>query len=423
MAAIDANLDSRSDNVRARDALVLSQIADLSQALTLSLDIEATLKQAVDRVADCMGAEAASVFLIDAGGLALTCRACAGPVDVTGLSLPLGQGIVGRTFAQNACQMVRDAEHDPDFAGKVDKATGFRTRTLLCAPLQRVDGPIGVLSVLNKRDGGLFNEADRDLMRLLAAPAALAISNAALVRELIEQQRIKRELELARKMQRSLLPKRRRGNYPVLGINRPAYEISGDFYDFVDLPDGRIAFMIGDVAGKGLDASLLMVRTATLLRWTGKEGGAPDEWLSRVNVELAQTVARGSFVCAAAGYYDPRDDSATWCNAGFTPALLRGRDGNVREFEAGGPPLGILAEAEYPVERMHLDGGGLWFFSDGVTDVREVGRETIGMAGARALIERYIGLTPPARLRAIVAQLTRLVLSDDTTLLLVESRR
>src|SRR6185295_1022139 len=138
-----------------------------------------------------------------------------------------------------------------------------------------------------------------------AAPAALAISNAALVSELVEQERIKRELELARRMQKSLLPKRRRGDYPVLGVNRPAREVSGDFYDFFDLPDGRIGFAIGDVAGKGVDASLLMMRTASLLRWAGKEGMRPDEWLARINDELAATVNQGMFVCAAAGYFDP----------------------------------------------------------------------------------------------------------------------
>ena len=404
-----------------RDARVLTQIADLSQALALSLDIEATLKLAVNAISDCMQAEAASVFLLDPNKAALVCRACSGPVDVVGLRIPLGKGVVGRSFSQNACQMVRDAELDPDFAGKqLNVTTGFRTRSLLATPLQSKDGPIGVMEVLNKRDGGLFDEADRDLMRLFAAPAALAISNAALMKELIEQQRIRRELELARKMQRSMLPKRRRGNYPVIGINQPAWEISGDFYDFVDLPDGRIAFMIGDVAGKGLDASLLMVRTASLMRWAGKEGVTPDRWLARVNAELAQTVARGIFVCAAAGYYDPATDTVAWSNAGFMPALLHRGGTDFTEYEAGGPPLGILPDMSYTMDTVPLEGGSLWFFSDGVTDVRADGVETIGMPGVRDLIRRHADKAPPARLRAIVAELRKLKLPDDTTLLLIE---
>ena len=120
-----------------------------------------------------------------------------------------------------------------------------------------------------------------------------------------------------------LLPKRRRDHYPVLGVNRPAREISGDFYDSFELPDGRIAFAIGDVSGKGLDAALLMVRTASLLRWSGKDRLPPGVWLERVNDELAETVSGGMFVCAAVGYYDPKRREVEWANAGFPPALVK----------------------------------------------------------------------------------------------------
>jgi serine phosphatase RsbU (regulator of sigma subunit) len=135
---------------------------------------------------------------------------------------------------------------------------------------------------------------------------------------------------------------------------------------------------------------------------------------------LAETVARGTFVCAAAGYYDPVADSVSWANAGFMPALLHAGGTDFREYEAGGPPLGILADMEFPVDTVALNGGSLWFFSDGVTDVRAEGRETIGMDGVRDLIRRHDNKSPPARLRQIVAELRSLKLSDDTTLLLIE---
>jgi phosphoserine phosphatase RsbU/P len=241
---------------------ILGLLAELSQSLAVSIDIEETLARAVRRIAECMHAEAASLFLLDDSGEYLVCRACFGPVDVRGLKLAKTAGICGRAFDSGACQMVRDAHLDPDFAGKVDQRTGFYTRSVLCTPLTSTRGSIGVLQVLNKQDGGLFDDADRDMLRVLAAPTALAVSNAQLVAALMEQNRIKRELQLARRMQRSLLPKRRRERFPVIGINRPAREISGDWYDHFELPDGRIAFAIGDVSGKGLDAALLMVRTA-----------------------------------------------------------------------------------------------------------------------------------------------------------------
>src|SRR5690606_36238322 len=116
-----------------------------------------------------------------------------------------------------------------------------------CAPLVTAQGVIGAIEAINKRGDALFEEADLDALRLLAAPMALALNTARMAGELVEQQRIRRELGMARRLQRSMLPRRRRGSYPLRALNLAAQEISGDFYDFFDLPDGRIAFTVGDV--------------------------------------------------------------------------------------------------------------------------------------------------------------------------------
>jgi sigma-B regulation protein RsbU (phosphoserine phosphatase) len=320
-------------------------LAELSQALAESLDLRETLHMAVTRIADFMQAEAASLFLLDHAGL-IECRICVGPVDITGLKLAVGQGVVGRCVADNATQIVRDARNDARVNVRVDAETGFATRSILCAPLSNARGPIGALEVINRRDGSLFDEEDAEILRLVAAPAVLAIGNAQLAQGLVEQQRIKRELELARRMQKSMLPRRRRGDFPIRGVNLPAHEISGDFYDFFDLPDGRLAFVIGDVSGKGLDAAFLMVRVASMLRWVGAHAPAPGAWLAQVNEELCRSVQDGRFVCAAVGQYDRASGKVCLASAGFPPALLH--DGSdFEELPADGPPLGIIAEAEY----------------------------------------------------------------------------
>lgn len=406
------------------EASMLASLADLSQALARSVDITRTLQLLVTRIVETMHAEAASIFLVDASGTQLECRACAGPTDIVGLRVSIETGIVGRTFATNNCQMVRDAAHDPDFANKIDEKTGFATHSVLCAPLSAANGPIGVIEVLNKRDGALFDNADRELLRMLAAPAVLAVGNAQMATELLEQNRILRELQLARRMQRMMLPKRRRAGYPVIGINRPAREMSGDFYDFFDLPDGRIAFTVGDVAGKGLDAALLMIRTASLMRWIGKEGRhTPTEWLGLVNAELASTVSGGMFVCAVAGYYDRNGAGVVWANAGFPPALHRDSYGEVREVVAGGPPLGIIDDAAWHDETVNLKQGSLYFYSDGVTDVVQASGERLGVAGVRTLVSGLAHLPPESRLRSMLGILRRLKLADDTTMLMIEGER
>lgn len=390
-------------------------LADFSHAFVATLDIGETLRRAVMQIAEHMNAEAAAVFLIDPAAGDIECRACAGPVDVTGLRVQQGRGIVGRTIAENRLQMVRDTRTDPDHLGD---QRGFQTRSILCAPLHTADGAIGALQVLNKRDGALFDVHDADVLRLLAVPTALALNNARLARELVEQNRIKREFQLARQMQKTLLPARRR-DYPVTALNLPAREISGDFYDYFDLPDGRIAFCVGDVAGKGMDAALLMVRASSCLRWAGREGIPPGEWLARVNRELCETVTRGMFVCVVAGYYDPRTSVIELSNGGFPPLLLRRCDESMSELRADGPPLGIVPDHAYGNLRFALAGGSLYAFSDGVTDVRGPERRPIGIEGVRALIERVSGLSPRARVRAIVGHLRKLSLADDTTLMLL----
>ena len=401
----------------------LAFLADLSQALALSLDLRKTLALAVKRIAIYMRAEAASMFLIEPGSAYLECKVCVGPVDITGLKLEVGQGVaVGRTVAENTPQVVFDAQNDKRVNVRVDAETGFITRSILCVPLATAHGPIGAIEVINRRGGGLFDAADAEILRLIAAPTALAIHNAQLAGTIVEQQRIRREVDLARSIQKSLLPKRRRGRFPLIGVNLPAHEISGDFYDYFDLPDGRIAFFIGDISGKGLDAAFLMVRVASLLRWAGKEALAPRAWLTGVNTELCKTLQNGRFVCAVVGNYDRRTRRVQFASAGFPAALLHDGRG-FSEIGADGPPLGILPEAEYGEQGLDLGDRALYFFSDGATDVRDAEQRTLGSDGLRAIITRHADLAPEPRLRALIGELKRLRLVDDTTLLLLQEPR
>lgn len=419
MSAADAHLLAQA--AAGDDARAFALLAELSEALAMSLDLRRTLPIAIQRIVDYMQVEAASLFLYDEPADELECKVCVGPVDVRGLRLTPDQGIVGVTFSTATVQLVADAAGDDRVYRRIDDEAGFVTRSLICLPLTAAKGTIGVLELINKLDGSPFDATDAGILRLLAVPTALAINNARLANALIEQQRLKREFDLARRLQKLLLPKRRRAGFPLLAVNVPAHEISGDFYDYFDLADGRIGFVIGDVSGKGLDAALLMTRAASLLRWAGKDGLAPGEWLRRANEELCQTTTGGRFVCAAVGYYDRAAGEVCLAGAGFPPALLHA-DGSYSEYRSDGPPLGIVAGQEFAETRLRLGGGALYFFSDGVTDVR-LGEGRLGQDGVRTLIARHAAAPPEARLRLMVSELRQLRLVDDTTLLLLEEPR
>ncbi|GJM09017.1 MAG: hypothetical protein DHS20C11_12930 [Lysobacteraceae bacterium] len=396
----------------------LALLSDLTRGFASSLDIDDTLKVAIGRICDHLGAAAGSVFLLDADTDQLVCRACFGPVDVLGLRLDLKAGLVGQTATESRSIIVQDAASDPRFSEVVDANTGFQTRSVMCAPLKTADHVIGVLEVLNKVDNSQFDTDDLTLLDTLAAPTALSIHNAMMAGDLVQQQRIRKELKLARRVQRSLLPEREPPPFPILGVNLPAREVSGDFYDHFKLPDGRIGFTIGDVSGKGVDAAFLMVRVTTLLRWAGKEGQPPRRWLKRVNEEMCEMISGGMFVCAAAGYYDPARRLLTFANAGLPPVLVD--DGqSIEALIAGAPPLGIVSGLQFEEHQLQMDSKAAYFTTDGVVEARYDNGQ-LGVDGLKAMIRDLADQLPRPRLGQMVWNLREHTLNDDTTILLID---
>ena len=401
----------------------LKLLADLSQAFVQSLSIDETLEIAVEKISDYMDAEAASVFLYKDETKKLICRASYGPVDIKGIDVDVKDSIVGKALSKGSCQLIRDVKQDENYTGKVDKLTGFETKSVLCTPLIAGGKTIGVLQVLNKHDDVFFDSRDRDILRVLASPIALAINNARLTLSLVEQNRLKKEITLARRLQRSLLPPRKKPPFPIVGTNIPAYEVSGDFYDYFSLGKDCYGFVVGDVSGKGLDASMLMVRASSLLRWIGKDRLSPSKWLEKANKELCENASRGMFVCVAAGYFYPKEDKVVWSNAGLPPVLHKcSNSGEIHSWIANAPPLGIDAGLDFPEQETALGGGGLYFLTDGLTDARLDENHHLGTEGLIEYIKTVDAESAEVRVGKIITFVRRQHLSDDATLLLVERR-
>ncbi len=403
----------------------LELLADMSRDFAMSRDLEATLLKAVGHITCSVDAEGGALFLLDEAQENLTCHACVGATEITGLVIAADKGIVGRVVQNDLGEIVRDVSKDPNFFGGVDEKTGYTTKSILCAPLTVKDERIGAIELINKRGGdGLFSPDDLNFLEALAASAALAILNARQADALLEQERIKRELELAREIQSSLLPQAADGDGAIAGVNLPAREVSGDFFDYFPLSDGRICFCLGDVSGKGMNAALLMAKTASLYRCLGKAVLSPGRLLAMVNREICETAARGMFVTMVGGIYDPRTGVVTLSNAGHEPPLLLLPDGSFEAFEAEGPPLGILAEPPtkdgYPETAIDLKGGSLWVFTDGVTEgyIDDAGTE-LGVDGVKRLLLETDGQSLADRLEAVVGTLKPSDggMRDDVTLL------
>jgi len=412
----------------------LGLIAEMSRDFAESQDIDTTLRRGLARIARTLDAEGASLFLLDSDGRELVCRACFGPVDIAGLRLSRHAGIVGRAVRSGEVQVVRDARGDPDFGAAVDARTGFTTHAVLCAPLRVREQTLGAIELINKRGQGPFAGRDAQILAALAASAALAVINARQAKAMVEREVMRRELELAATIQRSFLPPPQPADFPVHGINVPARQVSGDFFDIIPRPDGRIWFNLGDVAGKGSNAALLMAKTTSLFRYIAKTAEDPAAVLAEINSELVETAAFGMFVTMACGVYDPARGEARLANAGHEPPLLvpvdaRGEPDAFQEVvPAQTPPLGIQEplspDGPSAAETVPLAGRHLYLFTDGLTeaqraDGREVGRA--GLAEAIAAAERR-DLAAADRLRHILHRVAPLdtAPADDLTLLVVE---
>ena len=406
----------------------LELLAEMGRDFATSLDIEASLIRAIRRIVRYLDAEAASLFLLEDDRL--VCRACFGPVDIKGIELAPDRGIVGRSIAENTCQIVRDAESDPDFSGGIDAGTGFRSRSILCAPLSVNARRVGAIELLNKRGGdGRFTEHDGNVLQVLATSAALAIINAQLTVVAVEQERVNRDIELAVDIQRSLLPPRGDDDAPIVGLNLPARSVTGDFYDVFPVAGGRLCFSIGDVSGKGINAALLMAKASSLFRCLGKSNHHPGRLLAVLNNEFCETGTRGMFVTMVAGLYDPSTDVIEFANAGHEPPLFRHRNGEYEALTQSAPPLGISADLVgdegFPLSRITLAGGAFVAFTDGATEARRPNGTPLEADGLKACLDEHWWVPRCRRLDAMLATLEQagVMFSDDLTLLLVQNSR
>jgi len=232
------------------------------------------------------------------------------------------------------------------------------------------------------------------------------------------------ELELAREIQASLLPEDKR-NIPIHGINISAKELSGDFYDYFELDDGRIMFNLGDVSGKGMHAALLMAKTSSLFRCLGKTIHSPAELLKIINNEICETSIRGMFVTMIAGVYDPSNGKIIIVNAGNPPPILFNPSSTHKKIQllaADTPPLGIVSGMEYVDLEVDIADGHMYLYSDGITEGYTPSNEELGVNGLVSLIAGIDTAPVEKRLKHIIDYLSQSNKGqrDDMTILIIE---
>jgi phosphoserine phosphatase RsbU/P len=272
-------------------------------------------------------------------------------------------------------------------------------------PLMARDELLGTIVLGPKRSEEPYSRMELEVLDTVGSQAGLALDNSrlatSLAQEAAQRERLNREIEIAREVQQTLLPQAE-GCPAVPGIEyagfcRPALGVGGDYYDFLQLSDGRFGLAIGDVSGKGVAAAMLMASLQASLR--GQTLDAPDDLGSvvrRMNRLLFEATAPNRYATFFYAQYDPGNRTLTWVNAGHNPPLLF-RDGAIRKLDEGGPVIGLLPDAEFVQGSASLQGGDLLVaFTDGISESMNAQDEEWGEARLCAAVRACSGRLLPA---------------------------
>lgn len=377
----------------------LVEVSALINAITESSELLPAILDVARRV---MEVEAASLFLVNGDGELELTYASGGVISGTSapearIVVPRGRGIAGWVLEHRQALLVPDAYADPRFFKDTDKQTGFRTRSILCAPMQRKGKEIGVIQVLNPIGREAFDEDDLAAFRAYGDLAATAIDKLRTIDRQREQQRVAQEFAFAREIQASFLPQ----SLPTLqhvhfaATYRPALNVGGDFYDVIELGCDEIYFVVGDVSGKGMPAALLMAQALSILRLIVKPGISPVAAMARWNAMICGHTIRGMFITAMLGRLVLSTREVELCSAGHCHPFAT-VNGSVKEIKvAGSPPLGLLPELPARSQTLTLElNEWLVLYTDGL--VESFNRDDVPLDGEgvqRLLSQKFSSAT------------------------------
>ncbi len=265
-------------------------------------------------------------------------------------------------------------------------------RHLLAVPVEIDGSPRGLLVVGDKesRSGvGPFGVKDRRMALLFANQAAIALENAKLHRLALEKERLEREMELASEIQKQILPKSlpKLEGYEIAGWYRPARQVGGDYYTFLDLGPGRLGLVVADVTGKGMPAALLVSTVHSAARLLLDRVGPGPEFMALLNKHICESSKSNKFITFFFAWIDIASQTLSWVSAGHNPGFLLRQSGELELLSSSGVPLGLLPQATYGASSIQIEPGDLvCLYSDGITECEAPDDEQFGEERLEALL-------------------------------------
>src|SRR5260221_177344 len=371
-----------------KQAGTLALLNEISRDLTSILNLDQLLKRIGDLLSKVIDYQMFSILLLDESEQKLVHRFSVRFKENIQIKhdIPVGRGLVGAAAENKNAVLAPDFARDPRYL----KANP-ETRSELCVPLIYKDEVIGVLDLEHTRRG-YFTEDHVRTVSTLAAQVAIAIENARLYERIArEEQRMERDLAMAREVQHHLLPP----FCPVLpGAElaarfNPAHAIGGDMYDFLDYTLPRACIAVGDVSGKGAPAALYAALVSGILRSLARDEPSPSELLNAVNQSLNHRRLDAQYLVLTCALWDDSKKTMRVANSGL-PRPVYCHQGHAHMLEAAGLPLGMFEDVAYDEIAIHASPGDVFvFFSDGIVDASNAKDEQFGRTRVEHVISKH----------------------------------
>jgi len=406
-------------------AATLEKVLEITRELARPLDLTTLLAKVVDAALAILDADRGSVFLYDAQGDVLISRVATGSGE---LRIPANRGFAGECVKTRHIVSVPDAYADPRFNPDIDKSTGYKTRCILTIPLiGHDDALVGVLQVLNKKDG-VFGDGDVDVATALAASCAVAIQRMRLLEDLLAKQRMERELEVARDIQTRVLPKTmpKLEGYEIAGWSRAADQTGGDIFDVI-AKDGSVMLLLGDATGHGIGPALSVTQVRAMLRMAVRLGAELDDAFRHINDQLADDLSSNRFVTAFLGVLDTASHRLTYHAGGQGPILQYHAARAEATLEAATTlPMGMMPIFKPTEPRVSVlePGDIVAAITDGIYEYENPAGKMFGDRRVVDLIREEAGASAERILKRIVDEVAAFASgapqNDDMTLLIVK---
>jgi phosphoserine phosphatase RsbU/P len=351
-------------------------LLDIVGKFNSTMDPSRLLHDIIESTKGMVEAEASSLFLLSDGGKNLELTIPTGPAtaEVSGKKIASDHGISGWVVQHQQPVLITDVQSDPRFQGELLSNPNFQSRNMICVPLNNNQGKtIGVLQAINIKEDFL-NEEMLGLFQTLANQAATALENVHVKQQQLAAELVNKELEVATEIQARFFPQQTPNleGYEVAGCSIPAKDVGGDYYDFIPNPEpGQHGFVVADVTGKGVPASLLMATMRATLR-ANIQNNPNDivQALRQVNGDIYRDSPVDKFITSIYCNLDYESHELSYVNSGHNPPyIVRANDNRIEELDQGGLMLGIMEEIDLPKATLSIDKGDiLMLFSDGVTE-------------------------------------------------------